>query len=356
MGEGAYVSAIEGLSEFAARYKNFAQSVREILAQVEINFHHRWETLEECYRLQQKRVAELRCLVEELRDKEQVADVRRRLEEAEERLHRMRQALYRVQGQYETYRRYAQGLLQLATELAPKAVSFLQDRVRDLEAYLSVEVPLPERPASGPYVPVSPTPLADADMTRYALPEGFQWVPLEAIHMEGVLGKDEFRKVSWEEMLEGMRKLPEVLEVLKDRMNQPFIDNSVYLMQLDRQAGREYATGLQKIYESFFGSEPIRLEPYVDSEGNFTNKWMIINGRHRIQVAKELKWPAVPAICSGLAMCPTCKGRGVFYYRHRYPPGLAIERLERSRSPDRAEPCPRCLGQGKVKIEVRGNP
>ncbi|MEM4282825.1 MAG: hypothetical protein QXN89_04105 [Candidatus Woesearchaeota archaeon] len=219
-----------------------------------------------------------------------------------------------------------------------------------MEVYLSVEVPLPERPVSGTSVPVSPTPLADADMTHYALPEGFKWVPLEEIHMEDVLSKDEFQKVNWEEMLEGMRKLPEVLEVLKGRMNQSFVDNSIYLMQLDQQAGRKYATGLQRIYESFFGSEPIRLEPCVDSKGNFT-KWRIINGRHRVQVAKELKWTAVPAVCGSLAVCPTCKGQGVSYSRAS---GSPIERVEISLNPDQVKVrtglCPQCLGKGTIKV------
>jgi len=126
------------------------------------------------------------------------------------------------------------------------------------------------------------------DLTGYRLPQGFQWVPLEAIALEDA--DLEFRKVDKRSMEEGLKKLPEVIKLLQDRLEETFAENGAYFFSLDQQAGVSYPSGLLRVYETFFGSEPIRLSRFKGAP-----QWTVENGRHRILVAKELGWKALPA-------------------------------------------------------------
>jgi len=78
--------------------------------------------------------------------------------------------------------------------------------------------------------------------------------------------------------------------LLQDRLEETFAENSAYFFSLDQQAGVSYANGLLRVYEAFFGSEPIHL-----SRVKGAPQWTVGNGRHRILVAKELGWKAIPA-------------------------------------------------------------
>jgi hypothetical protein len=127
------------------------------------------------------------------------------------------------------------------------------------------------------------------DLTHYALPPGFRWIPLDEIEIEHI-PESEFHKVSSDTIRVGMEKLSEVLEYLQERLTEPFTDNSIYFMRLDRQAGRANEEGLLRVYEAFFGQDHIRLRRIKGS-----SHWIIEKGRHRIQVARALGWKAVPA-------------------------------------------------------------
>jgi hypothetical protein len=127
------------------------------------------------------------------------------------------------------------------------------------------------------------------DLTHYALPPGFRWIPLDEIEVE-YIPESAFHKVSSNTMQEGLARLREVLECLQERLAEPFTDNSVYFMRLDRRAGRTYEAGLQRVYEAFFGHDRIHLSRIKGS-----TRWTIDNGRHRIQVARALGWQAIPA-------------------------------------------------------------
>jgi RNA binding exosome subunit len=148
---------------------------------------------------------------------------------------------------------------------------------------------LDEQPETKPQQDRTPDTKPSLDLTHYALPPGFRWIPLDEIEIEHI-PESEFHKVSSDTMREGMEKLSEVLECLQERLTEPFTDNSVYFMRLDRRAGRTYEAGLQRVYEAFFGHDRIRLSRIKGS-----TRWTIDNGRHRIQVARALGWQAIPA-------------------------------------------------------------
>jgi hypothetical protein len=148
---------------------------------------------------------------------------------------------------------------------------------------------LDEQPETKPQQDRTPDTKPSLDLTHYALPPGFRWIPLDEIEIEHI-PESEFHKVSSDTMRVGMEKLGEVLERLQERLTEPFMDNSAYFRRLDRRAGLTYEAGLQRVYEAFFGQDHIRLRRTKGS-----SHWTIEKGRHLIQVARALGWQAIPA-------------------------------------------------------------
>lgn len=114
---------------------------------------------------------------------------------------------------------------------------------------------------------------------------GIRDVPLSKIDQSDspVKGIADFKKVSYPEMVRGFHALEtEVRPALENGAN---ADD---FRTMDAKNGIEYAKGVQRVYESFYGQESIRLEKVGDS-------YKVINGYHRLYVANELKISTVPA-------------------------------------------------------------
>lgn len=115
--------------------------------------------------------------------------------------------------------------------------------------------------------------------------KGMQDVPVYKIDISDspVKGVDDFKKVPHSEMVRGFHTLETEVHpaVEKGARNDDF-------RAMDQRRGLEYPQGSQKIYESFYGQDAIRLEKMGDS-------YKVINGYHRLYVANELKIPTVPA-------------------------------------------------------------
>jgi hypothetical protein len=93
----------------------------------------------------------------------------------------------------------------------------------------------------------------------------------------------DFEKVSHDEMVEGFRKLEEVVR--------PAVRQGAggdYFSQLDAERGLDYPHGFRRIYDAFYGNDAIRLERVGDT-------YQVMNGYHRLFVAKELRLESVPA-------------------------------------------------------------
>lgn len=101
---------------------------------------------------------------------------------------------------------------------------------------------------------------------------------------EGVDDADDFKKVSPEEMQVGLTRLQEMKPVIDSGEGA----NTDYWREFDRQRGLAYPDGYQKVYESFYGHDAIRLNKDGD-------QYDIINGRHRIFMAKQMGIGTVPA-------------------------------------------------------------
>ena len=129
--------------------------------------------------------------------------------------------------------------------------------------------------------------MSTAVQTGVWLERGIQNVSLHQIDLgnSSVAGRSDFRKVSHEEMQEGIRKLEEV--VRPDVQNGA---NGEHFSQMDARLGLDYAQGYRRIYDAFYGeSGPIRLNQIGD-------RYEVVNGYHRLFVAQQLGVESIPAL------------------------------------------------------------
>ena len=100
---------------------------------------------------------------------------------------------------------------------------------------------------------------------------------------EGVNGPQDFdHHIAYEDAVLATRQLQEM---------KPQIDGgykSDDFADLDKSKGLEYAEGQQRVYDLYYGNDPVAL----DKDGN---KYDIVSGRHRIFVAKENGYDTIPA-------------------------------------------------------------
>jgi len=101
---------------------------------------------------------------------------------------------------------------------------------------------------------------------------------------EGINDASDFEKVPPEEMKVGLTRLQEMKPVIDSGEGA----NTDYWHEFDRQRGLTYPDGYQKVYESFYGQDAIRL----DKDGD---QYDIVNGRHRVFRAKQMGIDTVPA-------------------------------------------------------------
>lgn len=114
---------------------------------------------------------------------------------------------------------------------------------------------------------------------------GIQDVPVAGLpDPEGVDDAGDFKKVPLEEMKVGLTRLQEMKPVIDSGEGA----NTDYWHELDHQRGLAYPDGYQKVYESFYGQDAIRL----DKDGD---QYDIVNGRHRIFMAKQMGIGTLPA-------------------------------------------------------------
>jgi hypothetical protein len=297
------VESVEKIEEFEGFLAPFAKELLLSLEKLSMYFSHRLADFEQAYLRQKAYVMRLYRKLEEEGDEELRDEIEKKIEEGEEKLREMREWLNLAREKVEAFHRLKQEVRHIGTQEIPKAKSWLREKIQALRNYLAVSLGidmLTQMPTG--FSGTSSTPSNGSVATSkskgitshhlfYKLPEGFQWVPLEEINLEEDESDIEYRKASKEEMRKRMERLPEVLEHLQVRYASPFIDNTLYFYNLDQAQGRNYVEGLQSTYEEFFGSEPVVLERSPLTGQKYTVK----NGRHRILLAKEMGWVALPA-------------------------------------------------------------
>lgn len=191
-----------------------------------------------------------------------------------------------VQQTAADYERQAQRLAsQLAHDL-PKATALLSRSLAALQLYAAMR---PFSAESTATASAAPAPLSGASETVPSgqwVEQGLQDVPLEQIDLSDsyVHGPEDYHKVAYQEMREGVLKLEEVVRPAA----QAGADGD-HFTQMDAEQGLDYPHGYRRVYDAFYGSsEPIRLERVGDV-------YKVTGGYHRLLVAKELGLRTIPA-------------------------------------------------------------
>lgn len=146
-----------------------------------------------------------------------------------------------------------------------------------------------ETPAAAP--PENPSPKGMAAVQGLEADTAGEWkdlgmvdVPVADLPMpEGVSGPADFdHHISYEDAVSATRLLPEVqAEVRAGKTRDDF-------WAADRAAGLDYAHGQERVYDLYYGSDPVTLS----KEGG---KYSLESGRHRVYAAKALGLDSIPA-------------------------------------------------------------
>lgn len=100
---------------------------------------------------------------------------------------------------------------------------------------------------------------------------------------QGISGDGDFRKVPSDEMRAGLRRLQEMMPVIQSGDGA----DPDYWSHKDAALGLEHNDGYRRIYDAFYGDNAIRVT--LDN-----GVYDIINGRHRIWLAKQMGITTLP--------------------------------------------------------------
>lgn len=286
------------LKDLEVALGRFADTAREVMYAIEREIRQAAEELEDRRRDEERRARYWQEIYEAVENEEERQQAEYKLEEAGESLHRMHYCRKLLTEQQQDYRRQADKLTELATGESSKARHFLKESLDQLQAYVVVQGS-GSLPSSGlslaggvrtvtPLTAVSSRARQERDpFADFPLPGGYRWVSLDEINQTEIPGDIKFEKISSARMEGGLRTLKdEVLPALKEDPTR----DGWYFADRDKEAGRQYPDGQQRVYDAFFGQDHIRLERREGSP-----QYSITNGRHRILIARELSWESIPA-------------------------------------------------------------
>lgn len=216
---------------------------------------------------------------------------------AEHELQIVNKVLQQMQLADERYQRAAQRLTALLNNDLPQSAVFLKRKIAllhstlggsslsgsgvDLTATTDVAASRLDVADGDRIYPSAQSTTAPGEWTE----RGIQLAPLAQIDLSDsyVQGPTDYKKVAYDIMVEGVHKLADVvLPAVGNGANADYFD------ELDRQNGVAYTDGYRRVYDAFYGSDPIRLEK---SEGGYK----VIGGYHRLLIAKHLGLPEIPA-------------------------------------------------------------
>ncbi|HJQ32361.1 MAG TPA: hypothetical protein VJ866_09285 [Pyrinomonadaceae bacterium] len=295
-----HLDSVESLEDLCLALAAFASGCADGVEAGEADIARRGELLEERCRELARRVEYWQEEYDRADEDDDLGYIARRLRDAEESYERARAWLRRAEEAAAEYARAAARARDLSDRRIPEACAFLRQKVSELREYAAAQ-PRSAAPG-GALAGQMPTPPPAADnsaagggsLTDFPLPSGFKWVKLDEIapqEMEELPTPDDFRKVPYEVMRDGLEVLRgEVLPAISKLGAGADRD---YFRQLDAANGDDPQRGALKVFDSFFGSEfkeYARVERFAGSP-----HYSITNGRHRIKVALDLGWDAVPA-------------------------------------------------------------
>lgn len=235
---------------------------------------------------------------------------------AEKQLNLTRMWLSRVEKQIQDYRNMAGHMKRLATQRSAQGIAILQNKISEVEKYQSIQTISAANSITGsvagsdqssmhnPYLHgsgVTSLETAKMDHGRVlrtdnqnpGLPTdgghkwieiGIQNVDLKYLPSIDDIDESQFSKVSMRDMQAGLQRYQEMQRLVD--LGQE--NTREHWARVDREKGLDYSEGYQRVYEAFYGTEPIRLNKDGD-------KYTVENGRHRLWLAKRMGISVLPA-------------------------------------------------------------
>ncbi|HEY1731472.1 MAG TPA: hypothetical protein VGG15_06975 [Terriglobales bacterium] len=269
----------------------------ERLAATEIALRKTVQELEERRERSRRELTRLQNEIANAHEDEDTSYAERQCEEAEDALAEIRRWQRAVGESAESYKREALRLEELGTATSSEARAFLRRILDDLAAYFALQtdgaavVFKSDEGTSAPGFATSSAPRETFDPTSFSLPPGFQWVPISEIdtakELANLSTEKRTKPISYEDMQHGYDTLrTKILPAINDPAHPADKDT---FRDRDTADAVPHEKGILRIYEAFFGNDPIHLD-----RGRSDKLFSIDGGRHRIKVAMDAGWTAVP--------------------------------------------------------------
>ncbi|MCP4351970.1 MAG: hypothetical protein GY795_41435 [Desulfobacterales bacterium] len=203
---------------------------------------------------------------------------------AQKELQRAINIMRRVESSVENYRRHKLRVNCLISDGVSAAKAFLSQKATEIEDYDRVSIY--NSSADGNASEIADSSTLSGDKSIVPLGEqGIVYVNVSDLpDPDDIKDDSDFSKTSMSRMKDGFRKLQKMMPVIQSNEG----SKGEYWFSKDQKWELSYEQGYQRVYEAFYGSEPIRLEKRGDN-------YSIINGRHRIMVAKQMGIKTIPA-------------------------------------------------------------
>lgn len=309
MSDPIQVNSFSSLEELETAISTFSARFSEVLEDAEREIERKRQLIDDAIEDRRRRVGYWQQEYDSADpDEDDIGAISYRLEEAENDLKEARRWQRRIEESYSSYSKQASRSTFLCTEDTRKAHAVLREKIKALYEYAALNPELSE--ASAMYAASGPgvldgvlgaaelvaesgvgtiEPSADA-LSSFILPRGFQWISLDRIDpadLKELPNDDEFRKMPKQDMTMGMELFR--TRILPEIQRNPNAVGSDYFWQVDQREGRTGANSLRNIYDAYFGGERIRVESAGQS-----GYYRLDHGRHRVKLATELGWIAVP--------------------------------------------------------------
>ncbi|HWZ46436.1 MAG TPA: hypothetical protein VNW97_23385 [Candidatus Saccharimonadales bacterium] len=307
------VRSLERLQRFHAALAAFIRRFSGHISTLDAQYSRAYNYIERRHTALSSRVGDLEQILYEADEDSDISHLEEQLEEARSLLEETLECEVRVNAALARHQQQLARIHSLLRSGIPRGRTVLQRKIDALHDILGVivhDVPVPGASigqtsaaptASSPGdslspdrgLVVAPRPYS-AIMRFYPLPQGFRWIqldevaPLELAHARTIAesGKESFANMRKGFAILQQEILPALAKMTPDKAQECFREQDV-------SAPRSDGLFRQNVFSAFFGQrapEVIRLEKRRSDDF-----YSVINGYHRLHVAIELGWEAIPA-------------------------------------------------------------
>ena len=305
MAELVEIRSVRALTEIRERLGHLSGQVRNHATQAQDRVRSQFRLLDELGRDRLDELSSAQHAVDALDEEDSGGSEYERLESAEEALLKFRAVARDCNDARKRFEAAVTELANRGATLAHAALSGIDAKIAAADAYMAIR--LDDTPGSSiTRGASSATPTATAALNgddRFgSLPPGFAWVQLADLPEKDLLTDPSvFKKVKHGDMRRGV-------ELLRDNILPAINANPALsrddIVRLDQQRGTSFdadgfvhVDSLATVWDAFL--DPRREADVVVIGRTPDGGYDVINGRHRLGLARELGMPAIPCKMQG---------------------------------------------------------